>query len=543
MKLAVIGAGPAGLTSAKQALELGHDVIVFERNGEIGGIWNPRSGGAYPSVRMQTSKMSFPFSDFAPDPSMSEFISIDEMQTYLDGYASHYGLTNRIRYRNEVNRVAKVDGRWIVNADSPAGGSSDEFDSVIVATGELWRPLMPRTSGHARRSRIVSAKQYRDPAAFRGLKTLVVGGGVSGADIAAELSATASEVDWAVRRKWLFLPRKCGGVNNDAMFSYVGRRAADDLDQDAFLGLLHAIVPNHMDSCAESGLMPADARNHAVHINDDIVKAVASGEVRLRPAFRGFETDGSVSFEDGERCDYDAIVFCMGYDAPDYGFIDGFEQRDLYEHFIYRRDPTLAIVNTPVDTEAFGTACPYFEAIAGWVLRTFTGEAGLPGADEMADWCAVHMSSLERKRFYDCWLETIRLRLASGTMPDPERRFADYWTIVSSQVVPGNLAPGKPRKVSAPFDEAFDEKILKARILASLPRACLDRLRGEGQIDAGDCERAHAIPRSMTIRPDLAHRGEQALPAVADPATSSHAGAARARFQSNAEDFSRTVGL
>jgi cation diffusion facilitator CzcD-associated flavoprotein CzcO len=516
VRIAVIGAGAAGLTSAKQALELGHDAVVFERHQAIGGIWNPRSGGAYPGVRMQTSKMSFPFSDFAPQPSTSEFVSVGEMQSYLIGYASHYGVGPRIRYRNKVTGVAKVDGRWTVEAETPTGRSSDQFDAVMVATGELWRPLMPRSSGPVGRSRILSAKQYGGPAAFRGLKTLVVGGGVSGADIAAELSGTAASVDWAVRRKWLFLPRRCGGMNNDEMFSYVGRRAADELDRGAFLDVLHDVVPEHMEACAQAGLLPGgEAHNHAVHINDDIVRAVASRAVRLREAFSGFETDGSTMFEGGDRGNYDAILFCMGYDTPDYGFIQGFRHRDLYEHFIYRRDPSLAIVNTPVDAEGFGTACPYFEAIAGWVLRTFTGEAGLPGADEMADWCDTHMRSLDRKRFYDCWLETIRLRLASGTMPDPNHRFADYWTIVSSQVAPANLGLGTPRAISAPCDEMFDMKGLKARILASLPRSALSRLRSDGQLDADDCERACALSGSMLISPGLAPRDERGLPPAA----------------------------
>jgi dimethylaniline monooxygenase (N-oxide forming) len=516
VKIAVIGAGAAGLTSAKQALELGHEVVVFEQHGAIGGIWNPRSGGAYPGVRMQTSRMSFPFSDFAPDPSMSEFISVDEMQTYLTGYASHYGVSPSIRFGHKVRRLARHDGRWTLLADSPAGGFRDAYDAVMVATGELWRPLMPPMPSSVRRSRILSAKQYRGPAEFRGLKTLVVGGGVSGADIASELARTASSVDWAVRRKWLFLPRKFGGMNNDELFSYIGRCAADELGAAAFHQLLREIAPDHMEACAEAGLMPGEAHNLAIHINDDIVEAVAAGAVRLRSGFTGFETDGSILFADGAVGDYDAIVFCMGYDIPDYGFIDGFRHKDLYEHFIYRRDPSLAIVNTPVDAEGFGTACPYFEAIAGWVLRTFSGEVALPGADEMTAWCDRHMRWPGRKRFYDCWLETVRLRLASGTMPDPKQRFADYWTIVSSQVDPANLGLGTPRAAIAPGDDRFDMKMLKARILASLPRTALGRLRSAGEIGADDCERACAVPASMIIGTSLDRRGGHGLlPAVA----------------------------
>lgn len=39
LKIAVIGAGPSGLCSAKNALDYGHDVTVYEQNSEVGGLW------------------------------------------------------------------------------------------------------------------------------------------------------------------------------------------------------------------------------------------------------------------------------------------------------------------------------------------------------------------------------------------------------------------------------------------------------------------------------------------------------------------------
>lgn len=37
--LAIIGGGASGLTSAKNALEQGHNVVVYEQTGQLGGIW------------------------------------------------------------------------------------------------------------------------------------------------------------------------------------------------------------------------------------------------------------------------------------------------------------------------------------------------------------------------------------------------------------------------------------------------------------------------------------------------------------------------
>lgn len=39
LNVAVIGAGPSGLVSAKYALEHGFKVTVFEQSEEVGGIW------------------------------------------------------------------------------------------------------------------------------------------------------------------------------------------------------------------------------------------------------------------------------------------------------------------------------------------------------------------------------------------------------------------------------------------------------------------------------------------------------------------------
>eukprot|EP00877_Chromochloris_zofingiensis_P007430 jgi/Chrzof1/2940/Cz12g05070.t1 len=38
--VAVIGSGVAGLSAAKELLQEGHRVVVFERSSSIGGIWN-----------------------------------------------------------------------------------------------------------------------------------------------------------------------------------------------------------------------------------------------------------------------------------------------------------------------------------------------------------------------------------------------------------------------------------------------------------------------------------------------------------------------
>lgn len=39
LNVAIIGAGPGGLFSAKHSLARGHNVTVYEQSDEIGGVW------------------------------------------------------------------------------------------------------------------------------------------------------------------------------------------------------------------------------------------------------------------------------------------------------------------------------------------------------------------------------------------------------------------------------------------------------------------------------------------------------------------------
>jgi cation diffusion facilitator CzcD-associated flavoprotein CzcO len=515
MRIAVIGAGPAGLTCAKQALERGHRAVVYERTADVGGIWNPASAGAYASVRMQSSRMSFPYSDHKPGFG-TDFPTLAEVHGYLRSYAGEFGVLPVTRFNAEVRAVVKRDGRWQVTARSGAGEATEAFDAVMVASGELWEPrlpdhLPPATAG----VQVITAKDYRSPEAFDGRRVLVVGGGVSGADIAAELAAGGATVEWSVRRRALFLPRTVGGAYNDALFSYIGRVAMEEIPYRDFLARLEELEPRYFAMYRESGLLPTAGFHGAVHVNDRIVPAVHRGDVRVRPAFERFEPQGAVVFADGLRARYDTVVLCLGYGLPDYSFLPGLVREELYEHFFHLADPTLAIVNTPVDTEAFGTACPYFEAIAGWALRVFDGTVTLPDAAERARWCAEHMGRLADRRYYDCWLETVRIGLMAGTVADPARDFAGFWRTVSAQVAPAGLRPGAPAQQPGVQDGLFDLAELRVRLLAGLGEPVLARLVAAGSVSAADARRARQVPAGRAIAPWLPYRQRESAPVAA----------------------------
>lgn len=60
-RVCVIGAGVAGLVTAKVLAEDGFDVVVFEKEPEIGGVWTVSR--TYPGLRANNSRDTYAFSD------------------------------------------------------------------------------------------------------------------------------------------------------------------------------------------------------------------------------------------------------------------------------------------------------------------------------------------------------------------------------------------------------------------------------------------------------------------------------------------------
>jgi dimethylaniline monooxygenase (N-oxide forming) len=500
-RTAILGAGPAGLVAAKLARGRNHAVTVFERWSQIGGIWNPASNGAYESVRTQTSRMAFHYSDHPPSDSLgSTFLDRQQFYEYLRSYIERFDLDGCIRLGHQVINVERSNDEWLVAARCDGHTTVDFFDRVIVATGELWEPYLP---AGASRPTAQTAKEYRNPESLRGARVLVVGGGVSGADIAAELSGVAKEVDWSLRRRHLLLPRMWGDVPNDACFSYLGRWLVNSWERDRFLRFLEQRIPSYMQTYERAGLLPSRFINNAVHVNDTAIPAVASGRVRVKSSLESFESSGRVArFADGTEQTYDRVVLCAGYRPPDYSFIKGFSGGKVYRDFFYAEEPTLAILNTPTYADGFGTACPFFEAIAYWILEVFDGRYRLPLKEEMFAWCREQRSREERKVFYDCWLETIRIGLESGQLPGPAQDFASYWKIISNSVTPLNLRRDPATTMPAAFDDLTDIEGARLRILASLSEGALRGLVDRQHISPEDASHASRL-RHVALSPQL----------------------------------------
>ena len=140
-RVAVIGAGAAGLASARWLLDAKLEPVVFERTNAVGGLWRPDTGLAYPSLRTNTSKQTTAFSDLPFDDPLPDHPFRDDVLAYLERYADLVDVRPRIRFGRDVTAVRPASRHG-----APASGSSHQRPGPGWSgeEGKRWRTTTGR---------------------------------------------------------------------------------------------------------------------------------------------------------------------------------------------------------------------------------------------------------------------------------------------------------------------------------------------------------------------------------------------------------------
>ncbi len=111
-RVAVIGAGAAGLTAAKALLDEGVDVVVLEKGDRPGGLWAQGNASglaaAYDSLHLNTSKGRTELADLPMPQDWPDYPAADLVAGYLADYADRFGVTEHIRFHTTVADVQRV---------------------------------------------------------------------------------------------------------------------------------------------------------------------------------------------------------------------------------------------------------------------------------------------------------------------------------------------------------------------------------------------------------------------------------------------------
>jgi cation diffusion facilitator CzcD-associated flavoprotein CzcO len=339
MKVAVIGAGAAGLVSARELVKEGHEVHIFEQSSQVGGTWvydtsveddllgiyseKPIHSSLYDSLRTNLPRdlmafMDYPFdSQGGGDDDWERYPHHTCVLEYLKSFARDFNIHSLIRFDQQVTQVQQ-SGRqqWKVKTLS---GMSDDFDAISVCNGHYSMPYVPEIVGASHfKGTFLHSHNYRNPDPFKGQSVAILGAASSGADISREVATTAKRVIWC-------------GENFGAP------------TQQPEQGLTKYSLPS------------------------------------------GFDSHGELIFKDAPSVALDSFIFCTGY-RYEFPFLDkslvdvtNNQVRPLYMDIVHPALPTLGFIGLPYVVIPF----PLFEVQARWFARLLSDTFQLPGETEM----------------------------------------------------------------------------------------------------------------------------------------------------------------
>ncbi len=318
---AIIGAGPAGLATAKNFREQGLDVEILEREDDVGGNWyfgRPASSVCH-STHMISSKRMSQFADFPMPKEYPPYPSHQQALAYLRDYARHFGLYEVTRFQTEVRRVELAantsDERWQVTLSD---GETRSYAGVVVANGHHSQPSWPEFTGEFG-GQLLHARDYKTPDQIRGKRVLVIGGGNSGCDLAVEAAAHGSGSFLSLRRGYHFLPKFLFGGPLDAGGELLSRWHVPAWLKQRLTAWLVSIAVGRPE---RYGLPKPDHRLFETHpiVNSQLLYAVGHGHVQIRPAVERLKGD-CVRFVDGREEQIDIILCATGYKTS-FPFLD-----------------------------------------------------------------------------------------------------------------------------------------------------------------------------------------------------------------------------
>jgi thioredoxin reductase len=208
-KVCVIGAGVAGLATAKQLVRDENipmsDIIVLDESHKVGGLWNRAdraiestaagcscSGSpVYEQLHTNLLKDFMAFSDFRYPIECDHFPPHHVVQEYLESYSRKFIPNCCLRLNTSVDRVQKVDstGKWNITCKTKSGTTTMiTSEYVVVCTGHYRFPFVPpfKASAHENNSmiRMIHSSSFRHPSEFTNYRNvLIVGSRISAKDI------------------------------------------------------------------------------------------------------------------------------------------------------------------------------------------------------------------------------------------------------------------------------------------------------------------------------------------------------------------------
>jgi len=331
----IVGAGFAGLSTAKVLKSFGFEVTVFEKEADVGGVWS--ASRRYPGLTTQNPRTTYALSDFPMPADYPEWPSGEQVQAYLQAYAEKFGIADDIVLNTRVDAAVldEAAGQWTVTA----GNATRRFDYLVVCNGIFSEPAVPAFAGAdafvAAGGRVCHTSEFTRLEDARGKHVLVVGYGKSSCDVASATVGTSRSTTVLARNLIWKIPKKFGNVLNfkfllltrmgEALFKYIELKGVEKFMhgagkpiRDSMLGSVQSVVTRQL-KLNQLGLHPGTkletiARSTVSLVTDGFYEKIAAGRLAFRKgaAIARLEP-GRAVLNDGDAVPADIVVCGTGW--------------------------------------------------------------------------------------------------------------------------------------------------------------------------------------------------------------------------------------
>jgi putative flavoprotein involved in K+ transport len=301
-----VGAGAAGLATAKLLHDEGLSPLVLEAGPEPGAAWRER----YDRLRLHTPRLLSGLPGLRIPRRYGRWVARDDLLEYFRDYTAVHDLDVRVNCR-----VDRLEPSWVLHtSDGPL-----RADHVVVATGYNGVPFVPDWPGRESfAGRLVHSSEYRNPQPYAGRDVLVVGAGNSGAEIAHDvIDGGAARSRLSVRTPPQIVRRATLGIPAQLLGMAIRKLPPDWVDPFTIWQRKVAIpdLSNRGLPRPPHGVRTSFITTGTTPILDvGIVDAVKRGRVEVVAAVEGF--DGrDVLLADGTRISPDVVIAATGFRA------------------------------------------------------------------------------------------------------------------------------------------------------------------------------------------------------------------------------------
>jgi cation diffusion facilitator CzcD-associated flavoprotein CzcO len=302
----IIGASISGLASAASLKKRGIEYQIIEKQQEVVPAWKNH----YDRLHLHTSKKlsELPYKSF--DKSIPLYPSRRQVVDYLTDYQKEFDI-NPV-FNTTAISVKRIGNYWFT--ETPQDTYQSKY--VIVATGPFGKPKPINFKGmETFPGKIIHSYGYKTGKDFKGQKVLVVGFGNSSCEIAMDLFEQGATPSMSVRSAVNVVPRDIFGIpilQLALLMNFLPARLADKMNAPLIRLLVGDITRLGLRKLPYGPLEQIEKYGSVPLLDIGTIDHIRKGHITVRGDIDHIQ-DKAVTFTDGSRDSFDAIVAGIGY--------------------------------------------------------------------------------------------------------------------------------------------------------------------------------------------------------------------------------------